>query len=223
MPTAARRCAAARRGAAMAARRLSRAALRGAVVRRWWLRWSRGRARPVAGCGSLPYGIDGDLTDEWLPPPGAAVVPAGRHRLLRRPAAGRAAGLVRAVRLPGTARRRGVLRRRPDRGRGRAGRRHRGRRRRLPAQIAAGRSAAGGPPRSSAPSGAPAGCGSSRCCPAGRLGGRRPVVPLRPRRGGPGHRAGGEPHRQPARRPRRGRAAGAACFTPTVAATGCGR
>ena len=49
---------------------------------------------------------------------------------------------------------------------------------------------------------------------AGRLGGRRPLVPLRRRRGRSGHGPGGEPHRQPARRPRRRGAAGADLLQP---------
>jgi hypothetical protein len=39
-------------------------------VRRWWAAVLCAVALSVtSACGSLPYGIDGNLTDEWVPPP----------------------------------------------------------------------------------------------------------------------------------------------------------
>lgn len=44
--------------------------IKGAAVRRWWAALLCAVALGVtAACGSPPYGIDGDLTDEWVPPP----------------------------------------------------------------------------------------------------------------------------------------------------------
>jgi hypothetical protein len=44
--------------------------IKGVRVRRWWAALVCAVALAVtSACGSLPYGIDGNLSDEWAPPP----------------------------------------------------------------------------------------------------------------------------------------------------------
>lgn len=44
--------------------------IEGGRVRRWWAALACAVALGLtSACGSLPYGIDGNLTDDWVPPP----------------------------------------------------------------------------------------------------------------------------------------------------------
>ena len=181
--------------------------IKGDRVRRWWAALLCAVALGVtSACGSLPYGIDGNLTDEWVPPPGATAVQARGHRLLRRhrtdvalvdyaPIDCAQRHLAETFFVGELTGERGREEREQDRRRRVGG----GRRVRPPRGPVLRRRAPHRP--------APGAAGAAR---RRGLAGRRALVPLRRDPGRSEHRRGGQPHRQPARRPQGRRAAGPA-------------